>query len=160
MEILKTCVQDTVTGTIWLAQGKHTLVISQSEMVLKGKVIAKGNFILRYGIPYLGPQHLSLMPAVFEAESGATLEGIKAWKFMLKNYQMYPRAEVIGLRSDGDEVEAYMKELDFADYPRVYVYESPDKKVPLAQIQHVVSDRKTGIPPILKNILPPEVMEK
>lgn len=159
MDILEACVQDSVTAVLWQQAEKQSLVFSEKERILKGKVIASGSLVLRYAIPFQGPQHLSLVPATFLSEQGISLEGRRAWRFITKNYQLYPRAEVFGLQSDGEEIQAFLRELDFADQPRVLAYAAVDKTLPLAQVTHLIADNTSVIPELLQSILPVEIME-
>lgn len=157
--VLEHCVQDTITGALWRGDGRVTLVSGQHEPVLKGRVLHSGHLVLRYAIPFQGPRHLSVVPAIFVSEQGGMLYGLKAWRFMFQNYQLYPRAEVLGLQSDGEEVQVFMRELDLADTPRVLAYSAPTKTIPLATVQHILHDNNAKLPELAKSYLPTELKE-
>lgn len=145
-EIFQHLIQDAVRGVLWRSEGELTLVVGDVDKVLRGKVVGSGQFWLRYAIPYHGPRHLMVVPGVFVAEQGGMLYGEQAWRFIYKNYQLYPRAEILGLRSDGDEVQVFMRELDLADTPRVLIYDNPQKVLPLGQLMRGI---ETSHPPTL-----------
>jgi hypothetical protein len=145
-DALEHLVQDVVEGTLWRTNDQLVLVMSPASLVLRGKVLASGQLWLRYAISYLGPRHLAVVPGVFVAENGGMLYGEQAWRFIFKNYQLYPRAEILGLRSDGDDVQVFMRELDLADTPRVLVYDDERKTLSLGQLSRIIQHGDVAIP--------------
>ncbi|PJF37997.1 MAG: hypothetical protein CUN55_19245 [Phototrophicales bacterium] len=94
------------------------------------------------------------MPAIFVSEKGGMLYGKQAWQFIFKNYQLYPRAEIFGLQSDGKKVQYFLRELDFADHPRVFAYENEQKIMPSFQLDGFYPSKEVQPPSLLKTLLP------
>ena len=159
METHNNLVQNIVNGRLWRSDNRHLLVLGEGDVTLAGKVLASGSMVLRYAIPMHGPRHLSVIPAIFVSEQGGVLYGHQAWRFMMKNYQLYPRAEIVGLQSDGDEVQVYLKELDFGDARRVLVYESVTRTLPLAQLDHILTPKPSLVPALAADIVTVEYKE-
>lgn len=161
MDVQTNLVQDRVTGRLWRTAAQHVLTPDTDDMILSGRVLATGNLVLRYAIPLHGPRHLAVVPSVFVSEQGGLLFGQRAWRFMYKNYQLYPRAEIVGLQSDGDQVQVYLKELDFGDVARVLVYEAVERTLPLAQLDAIVMAANAAIqwPQLATEIIPVDYKE-
>lgn len=154
MNILEHCTQDHVEGVLWRSKASHILTLSPDVVIPRATVVLQSPVVVRYAIARLGPNHLSVVPAVFVSEKGSMLYGHQAWQFMVKNYQLYPRAEVLGLQSDGDQVQYFLRELDFADQFRVLAYENADKTMPTTQVDQLWSVDGVQAPPLLATLLP------
>ena len=106
-------VSDTVLGLV--TRLDHRALLSAGELSA-GKVIARGELIIRYGITYLAKPHLSIVPDLVVADYGELLSGETAWDFLMNRGHLYPRADVCGYRNDGEDEMIVLKQLDF-DYP-------------------------------------------
>lgn len=155
-DVFEHLIQDNVSGILWRSEGKLVLVAGTVKQPLRGKVIVDGDLWVRYAIPYHGPRHLSVMPTTFVAGQGGMLHGAQAWRFIFKNYQLYPRAEVFGLRSDGDEVQVFLRELDLADTAYVLVYDGERKTIPLGRLERVIIGAGGIIPKRVQQLVPVE----
>lgn len=153
MDILDYLIQHQVDGVLWQQENGVALVIGQPDHILKGKVLARGNIVLRYGIPYQGPKHLSVILSVFLSERGGMLTGWQGWNFIRANYQLHQRAEIFGLQSDGETAQVFVRALDFATIPYVLAYAAPFDKIPIAQINRLVMNGASDIPHLLVELL-------
>jgi hypothetical protein len=139
--LLQKTVHEDVTGyLVDLGDGKAELLVGSNELEDETPVLASGPMVVRYAIPMLYESHLAFVPAHVIAERGGELTGWPAWKFIFKRFELHPRAEVFGLRSDGKTDQLYLKTLDIAAPVRVYAYNSVSDSVPLAQVISLVVD--------------------
>gem|GEM_PF-915053 len=141
---------ETVNGTLW--QPSNT---SQAELSLVPRtpsvehhVLQQGEITLRYAIPFLQRPY-ALVTGYFETENGAVKTGVSAWKFMQKKWQLYPRAEIIGMTTRGTEVQVYLKELDFGEPVEIWGYATVEALHPVAQIQAIHVPQNAELPPYL-----------
>ena len=153
MDIFENLIQDQVEGVLWQQEHGVTLVVEQPDLVLKGRVLSRGMIILRYAIPYQGPKHLSVVPSMFLSERGGMLVGWQGWNFIRNNYQLHQRAEIFGLQSDGETAQVFVRALDFATNPYVLAYQDTADEIPIAQINHLITQDTSAIPHLLVEIL-------
>ncbi len=153
MDVFDHLIQHEVEGVLWRQEDGVTLVIDQPNHILKGKVLARGNIIIRYGIPYQGPKHLSVVLSVFLSERGRMLTGWQGWNFIRANYQLHQRAEIFGLQSDGETAQVFERALDFATIPHVLAYASHLDKTPIASINRLEINDASDIPHLLVELL-------
>jgi hypothetical protein len=158
-DLLQQGVQEQVTGML-LGQrgGAATLVIGEQSFSSNGNLLANGLLTLRYAIPYLGKSHLSIIPAHLIAERGGELNGWQAWDFIYQRFELHPRAEVFGVRSDGTTDQCFLRILDIGEPIRIYAYEHAHSAHPLAQVTKVIAAEtdRAGIPERLSLYLPAE----
>jgi hypothetical protein len=153
LELFEHLIQHQVEGVLWQQERDIILVVNQQDLILKGRVLARGTIIVRYGIPFQGPKHLSVIPSIFLSERGGKLTGWQGWNFIRKNYQLHQRAEIFGLQSDGEMAQVFVRALDFATNPYVLAYQSLDDKRPIAQISTLIAQDTSAIPHLLVEIL-------
>ncbi len=115
---------------------------------------AQSNFIIRYGIRYLGKPHLCVVPGLVAVDYGQMLNGEAAWEFLLKRSNLYPRAEVFGMRNDGKEDMTYVKNLDLAMPIMVLVYATANSAAPLGSVDALITPQTDAIPERLREYLP------
>ncbi len=134
---------ETVPGTLWQpTEGMAgtppgvSLSLPGDAPPMAARVLHTGEIIVRYGVDMLH-EYAVLIPGLFESETGYQLTGRAAWDVMWAQFQLYPRAEIIGLRHDGRPGDYLVRELDFADRPRLLAYTDPESKVALGSIQRV-----------------------
>jgi hypothetical protein len=153
LELFEHLIHHQVEGVLWQQEQNVTLVIDRPDLVLKGRVLIRGMIVLRYGIPFQGPKHLSVIPSIFLSERGGMLTGWQGWNFICKNYQLHQRAEIFGLQSDGETAQVFVRALDFAANPHVFAYQNAADKKPIAQINHLIAQDTSTIPHLLVEIL-------
>jgi hypothetical protein len=117
-------------------------------------VIANGDFVIRYGIPYLGKPHLSIIPALVALDYGEMLTGEDAWTFLLKRSNLHPRADVVGYRNDGVDDMIVVKLLDLAQPNQDLVYTDPGATVPITHVTALIAQDTTNLPLRLLENLP------
>ncbi|MBN1965809.1 MAG: hypothetical protein JW910_14250 [Anaerolineae bacterium] len=109
---------------------------------------------IRYAIEYLN-EIAAIVPGLFAAEYGAMLVGREAWDYAMQHNNLHPRADVVGLRSDGDDDQVMLRALDFGRPVRVLAYASPDARVPLAELSaYWDGPGAPGVPDLLAAHLP------
>ncbi len=140
---------DPFTGSVIKDRGKHLLTTFSSSAP-----IASGELVIRYGIPYLGKPHLSIVPGLIALDYGEMLTGEEAWDFVLTRSNLYPRADVVGYRNDGQDDMIPVKWLDLALPMHVLVYTSPDETRPLATIAAVIATNCNTLPQRLAEHIP------
>ncbi|GIK64094.1 MAG: hypothetical protein BroJett018_18880 [Chloroflexota bacterium] len=159
MDYFKDLVQDPIQGQLWKTDVGIILVMGDvslpNHLTASATLLAEGDFIVRYAIPYLGMSHLSVVPSMFVSERGAVLTGWTGWNFGVGNYQLYPRAEFYGLRSDGEKAQAYLRELDFGADLRVLAYHKNNDLLPITQVDYLIYAQSITPPPFLVQSLPP-----
>lgn len=152
IDILGNLTQQLVDGRLWQTEDARVLALGD-DLRLNGTVLLQNPILLRFAIPMLGPSHLSVIPAIFVAERGAMLYAWQAWNFIMSNYQLYPRAEILGLQNDGETVQVFMRELDFGAKVRVLAYRTPEERQALAQVSHLLAT--VSVPNLLTTYLSP-----
>lgn len=115
-----------------------------------------GDFIIRYGVRYLGKPHLSIVPGLVASDYGDMMVGEIAWEFIYKKGFTFPRADVLGFRNDGMDEMITMKYLDVAIPPQVLVFADANATTPLMPIVGLITPLDTikTFPPRLVEYLP------
>jgi len=117
----------TLPGGTLLIPGRPPAAIGDNAPIISGTII------FRYGISFLIPPQDALIPGLFVSERGAALTGREAWDFMLAHCQLYPRADVLGFRTNGGDSQVFLKQLDWGRAVRVLAYASLDNRMPAAE---------------------------
>ena len=102
-------------------------------------VIAQGKLIIRYAVEYLGKPHLALVPGLIALDYGDMLTGEAAWEFLLRRSNLYPRADVVGYRTDGIDDMTPVKWLDLAQPVQVWVYSDAAANTGLARVSAIIA---------------------
>ena len=124
--------------------GESTLLSSRKLPI--GDELARGDLVVRYGITYLGKPQLSVVPDLVVADYGAMLQGEEAWTFLMDQGHLYPRADVCGMRNDGQQDMVVLKRLDF-EYPYdVFVYQDIADNLPLARLTAIIAADRAKFP--------------
>ncbi len=121
---------------------------------LNASVIASGDFIVRYGLRFLGKLHVSIVPGLVVMDYGDMLTGGDAWTFLMTRSNLYPRSEVVGYRNDGEEEIVFIRSLDIAVPPEVLVYDSENATKPIAKPVALIASDTTRLPERLLKSLP------
>jgi hypothetical protein len=105
------------------------------------EVIGTGEWIVRYGIPYLGKPHLCVVPGLVALDYGDLLNAEDAWQFLLSKSNLYPRGEVFGFRNDGEDELIVIKKLDFSLAPVPLIYASPEETHPVGKLSRIITTK-------------------
>jgi hypothetical protein len=148
-------IYELVDGAVYQLPGGTVLVVSGTPNQLAGdKPILSGEIILRYGIVTLSPPGEVVIPGLFAAEKGGFLVGREAWDYLQRNFQTHPRADVVGVRPDGSQVQKLLRELDFGVPVRVYAYASHEDVQPVAELIAIgYAEEPVEIPELLSQYL-------
>lgn len=109
-----------------------------------------GLMLVRYGVVFLGRPQLSIVPGLLALDYGEFLTGENAWHFLLHRSNLYPRADVVGYRNDGEDDMVVVKALDLVRPLHILVYENEDATTPLAQVEAVIAPDTTLLPQRLR----------
>jgi hypothetical protein len=144
-------VGDLFTGfVLQLGQKQALATAPESGMDL----LAQGNFIIRYGLRYLGKLHISVVPGLVALDYGEFLTGETAWDFLINGSNLYPRSEVLGYRNDGRDEMIVIKALDLSVPPEVLVYADTSAISPIAKPTALIAPADIPLPARLLEFLP------
>lgn len=131
---------DSFTGVI-LQVNNHYLL---ADTAIDGyETTHEGTFTVRYGVVFLGKPHLSIVPALMALDYGEFLTGEEAWDFLLNKSTLYPRADILGHRNDGQDAQVFVKQIDLM-YPfDILIYADDTSTNPLCKIDAVISSQTT-----------------
>ncbi|MFW5692012.1 MAG: hypothetical protein ACOCX3_01535 [Chloroflexota bacterium] len=134
-------VGDPFHGTVLHVNRRFALATDTQD----APVAHQGDFVIRYGVRFLGKQHLAIVPGLLALDYGQMLTGEDAWTFMRENASRYPRADVVGYRHDGTDDMQPLKNLDF-DVPfMVLVYADAGSAAPSRRSRRS-SQTRPGLP--------------
>jgi hypothetical protein len=142
---------DVFNGVVCAVDGRQALAFISP---VGSKIVARGNFVVRYGLRYLGKPFLSVVPGLVALDYGDFLTGEEAWDFLLKGSNLYPRSEVIGYRNDGYDEMIVIKALDISLTPEVLVYTDAAATTPIAKPTALIASSDADIPARLLEFLP------
>lgn len=138
-----------INGAVWQQDSIIGLTIAPLQPPHNTTILLAGNITLRYGVDILQSSHL-LIPGYFETENGAVKVGKAAWEFMWAKWQLYPRADVIGVREDGQPTSLWVRNLDFGESPRIVAYGNPESEAMLGIINRLDDSPDMDLPPLLE----------
>ena len=118
------------------------------------QVIATGDFVVRYGLRFLGKLHISIVPGLLVLDRGEIMANEEAWDFLLKHSNLYPRSEVMGYLNDGTEEIMLIRNLDMAVPPEVLVYPDDKATKPIAKPLALIAPDTNGLSERLLSYLP------
>lgn len=143
--------EEVVNGLLWRRAGQLGLTLSPLLPPPQTEVIFAGNIVLRYALDLLtSPQ--SLIIGYLETENGVVKTGQAAWEFVWAKWQLYPRAEIIGVQMDGQEVQVLLKDLDVGEAPRVVAYRNAEEISPLGSVEFLDAPPDTTLPEVLEKV--------
>lgn len=134
-------VEDRFEGYLFDDQGETLIAAAPPE----GVSARAGEWIVRYGIRYLGKPHLSIIPGLVAVDYGEMLNGEEAWQFLLRRSNLYPRAEVFGFRNDGRDEMTYVRNLDFVQPIEVLLFDDPVVNLPSARPKALIAADDTQL---------------
>jgi hypothetical protein len=117
-------------------------------------MIAEGDFVIRYGITYLGKPQYSIVPDLVVVDYGDMIVGEDAWEFLTKQSNLYPRSDVLGYRNDGRDEMLVVKQLDLAIPFDVLAYETETDRTPIATLSAIIASENDAYPEKLLKYLP------
>lgn len=144
-------VGDLFTGFVVQWGDKQALATSTETGL---DVLAQGDFVIRYGLRYLGKLHISVVPGLVALDYGDFLTGEAAWEFLIKGSNLYPRSEVLGYRNDGRDEMIVIKALDLSVPPEVLVYADASAISPIAKPTALIAPAEAVLPTRLLEFLP------
>ncbi len=149
-------VGESVDGAIYDLPGGMTLAIGIVPEALAARhPVVTGALTIRYAMPFIFPATEAVVPGLFAAEKGGILVGREAWDYIQGHFQLHPRADVIGLRPNGQQAQAFLRELDFGAPVRVLAYDRPDSTTPRAELSAlVIGVDAPAVPELLARYLP------
>lgn len=142
---------DPFTGFVLQVGDKQALAINPETGM---DVLAQGNFVIRYGLRYLGKLHVSVVPGLVALDYGEFLTGEEAWDFLINGSNLYPRSEVLGYRNDGLDEMIVIKALDLSVPAEVLVYADANAILPIAKPTALIAPADTPLPARLLEFLP------
>lgn len=137
-----------------LVQKLDEAVLLAASPLAGAEILHQGSMILRYGVVYLGKPHFSIVPGLLALDYGAFKTGEEAWEFLLHKSNLFPRADVLGYRNDGEDAQVFVKELDLVWPFHILAYPTAEASKPLAQISAVISEERESLPPRLAEYAP------
>jgi hypothetical protein len=148
-------IDQAVEGALYNLPDGPILLAGSAPPALRASIPTfRGTLIVRYGIPLNVRGGGVVIPGLFVSERGAALVGRAAWDFIQQHFQMYPRADVIGLNGQGGKASVWLRELDFGARLRVFVYRAAGETEPLAEpVSLVQGQYAPALPPLLEQSL-------
>lgn len=142
---------DAFNGIISLFD-KHYIL--STAPLTSADIIAEGDFVIRYGITYLGKPQYSIVPDLVVLDYGDMLVGEEAWEFLTNQSNLYPRSDVLGYRNDGLDEMLVVKQLDLAIPFDVLAYANDSNHIPIAKLTAFIAPESDTNPEKLKKHLP------
>jgi hypothetical protein len=112
-----------------------------------------GSLTVRYAIAYL-QREAAIVPGLFASDLGDILVGREAWDFTMDQTNLYPRADILGLRDDGRDDQVTLKNLDLGRPITVLVYATPEDRLPLGRLAAFWAPVEAEVPDLLAKHLP------
>src|SRR5438552_34437 len=119
-------ISEAIDGAVYNLLGANALVLGETpEKLANHRPLIVGPLIVRYALPLLEPASEAVIPGLFAAEKGGMLVGREAWDYIQRQFQMHPRADVVGLGANGKPTQVFLRQIDFGAPVRVFVYDRP-----------------------------------
>lgn len=148
-------VGDTLTGSLIRTDDGLVLALGSPPPGVSPERIARayGPLTVRYAIAYL-QREAAIVPGLFASDLGEILVGREAWNFTLSQANLHARADILGLRDDGQEDQVVLKNLDLGRPITVLVYATPEDRLPLDRLDAFWASAGTEVPDLLAQNLP------
>lgn len=144
-------ISDSFTGLVLQYGTAQALALTPQP---GAEILASGDFVIRYGVRFLGKLHQSIVPGLLVLDYGDMLTGEDAWEFLFKRSNLHPRAEIVGYRNDGSDDMVFLRTLDFAVNPAVLAYPNLEATKPLAHPTALIATVTDNLPSRLLEYLP------
>src|SRR5260221_504424 len=97
----------------------------------------------------------AIIPALFAAETGGILVGREAWDYLQNNFQIHPRADLVGQRLDGSDIQVFLREVDVGRPVRVLIFSAPESVKVVAEVTGlIIGVGAPVVPDLLAQYLP------
>ena len=148
-------VGDVLTGSLCQGETGVILLVGAAPLPLERLLRPAGTLVIRYALPYLY-EPVAIVPGLFASEYGEFLVGRAAWDYAQRHFTLHPRADLVGLRTDGQRDQVMIRALDFGCEVEVYAYAGPDDVLPLARLVAFWADPalSEALPDMLRRYLP------
>jgi hypothetical protein len=137
-------VGDAVEGSL-ITLDEHLLLVQTPPA--EASITHAGPMILRYALVYLGRSYHAIVPELVAMDTGGGFSGEEAWDFLINKSNLFPRADVIGYREDGQEDMVTVKSLDLAAPVRTFVYSDESSRTPIGVLSAIVMQDTSQLPP-------------
>jgi hypothetical protein len=124
------------------------------EALAEQLLLHKGPLVIRFGLSFNQPSAKALLPGLLVSERGAVIVGRAAWDFMFKKFQLFPRADVIGMTPQGKAEQVFLRELDFGAPVRMFAYPSVEDNQPIAELKWLIAPTEVSWPDLVIRYLP------
>src|SRR5262245_52256870 len=105
---------ETIYASVYELPRGNVLVVGETPARLANQnALVAGPLIVRYALPLLEPASEAVIPGLFAAEKGGMLVGREAWDYIQRQFQVHPRADVVGLGIDGSPKDVFLRQIDF-----------------------------------------------
>ena len=125
-----------------------------AAILTRGELVAAGELVVRYGIPYSGKPFQAIVPDLVVLDYGDMLTGEDAWAFLVGRSHLHPRADVLGYDDDGIDQMLMVRQLDLGMSPAVFVYRQESDRQPLARLAALIAANPDAFPQRLRRHLP------
>lgn len=132
-----------------LTRVDNTHLLSKSALP-QGEIVHDGTLLVRYGVTLLGKPQLSVVPGLLALDTGVFMTGEEMWHFLLNKSNLYPRADVLGYRENGEDDMVVLKALDLLHPFHILVYPDADATQPLALVDAVIAPDADQLPERLR----------
>ncbi|GAB4570635.1 MAG: hypothetical protein Kow0077_05210 [Anaerolineae bacterium] len=147
-------VGESINGALChLPDGRVALCLAATCMQNTRVIRPGGPLVVRYALPYL-QRELAIIPGLFASEYGAILVGQEAWDYALKHANLHPRADLLGIRTDGVEDQVMIREIDFGRGVEVWAFADETATSPITQLDVLCCNAESALPPLLAEYLP------
>ncbi len=152
-----------VTSAALVADANHVLSAADAAVASANDctVLAQGSLMIRYGVRFLEKPAFSLVPGLLALDYGEMLTGEDAWDFLVRKSNLYPRADVLGFRNDGEDTMMPVKRLDLALPFEVLAYTDAQATVPVASVSALIVSETldTTLAEAQRPVLPPRLLQ-
>lgn len=148
---------ETLEGAVYDVSGRMILLLGAPPAAWTGRSpLLHGSLTVRYALPLVTPPSDAVIPGLFAAEKGGILVGREAWDYIQEHFQIHPRADVIGKRPDGSDIQVFLREVDLGRDVRVFVFTSPEAAQPACEVTGLVvgTGAPAPTPALLSKYLP------
>jgi hypothetical protein len=145
-----------IEGAVYSLPGGEVLVVGAVPAALADyQPVMRGSLFVRYALPLLDPPDSAVIPGLFAAEKGGMLVGRAAWDYIQRQFQVHPRADVVGVDLQGNTAQVFLRELDLGAPVHVLIYDSPEAVAPAVEVTALLKgDNPLPLPDLLAQYLP------
>jgi hypothetical protein len=116
-----------VQGKLLPANGRSALLLSNPEPAAEQTA---DSLILRFAFVLHGTE-AAIFPAELLDDWGNSIQGRALYEWVLEFGDQFPRAEIFGFDSNGNEMQCFLRDLEVMEPLRCYAYSN--KEAPLSE---------------------------